>query len=53
MEAYSADGWPNRYLVDPQGDIVMKVLGEGNDREMEAKIRDLLAAAHPEVAKIA
>ncbi len=30
----------------------MQVFGEGNNREMEAKIRGLLAAAHPEVTKI-
>ncbi len=52
-KAYNARGWPDRYLVDSQGNIVMEVFGEGNNREMETKIRDLLAVAHPEVAKIA
>jgi thiol-disulfide isomerase/thioredoxin len=51
-KAYGSDGWPNRYVVDPQGTLVMKVLGETNNREIEAKIRELLAAAHPEVMKI-
>jgi len=50
-KAYAADGWPTRYLVDPRGDIVMKVFGEGNDREMETKLRELLGVAHPEVMK--
>ena len=30
----------------------MQVFGEGNNREMEAKIRELLAVAHHEVTKI-
>ncbi len=51
-KAYASDGWPNRYLIDQQGNIVMKIFGEGHDREMETKIRELLAAAHPEVLKI-
>ena len=51
-KAYKADGWPDRYLIDPQGDIVMKVLGERNNRELESKLRDLLAVAHPEVMNI-
>ena len=50
-KAYNARGWPDRYLVDSQGNIVMEVFGEGNNREMETKIRDLLAVAHPEVAE--
>jgi thiol-disulfide isomerase/thioredoxin len=50
--AYAADGWPNRYLIDPNGNIVMKVFGEFNNHEMEAKIRELLATTHPEVMKI-
>ena len=51
-KAFAADGWPNRYLVDPQGNIVMKVFGESNNHEIETKIRELLAPAHPEVLKI-
>ncbi len=51
-KAYGADGWPNRYLVDPQGALVMKVFGETGNREIETKIRELLAIAHPEVMKI-
>jgi thiol-disulfide isomerase/thioredoxin len=51
-KAYEAEGWPTRYLVDPQGAIVMKVFGEGNNRVMETKLRELLAVAHPEVMKL-
>ncbi len=51
-KAYESDGWPNRYLIDQKGNIVMKVFGEGNNRVMESKIHDLLAADHPAVAKI-
>jgi thiol-disulfide isomerase/thioredoxin len=51
-KAYAAQGWPTRYLIDPQGAIVMKVFGEGNNREMETKLRELLAVAHPEVMKV-
>ena len=29
------------------------MFGEGNDREMETKIHDLLAASHPQVMNIA
>jgi glutathione peroxidase-family protein len=51
-KAFAADGWPDRYLVDQQGNIVMKVFGEFANHEMEVKIRELLAVAHPEVMKI-
>ena len=51
-QAYQADGWPERFLIDPQGQIVMKVFGEGKNVQMETKIRELLAVAHPEVLKI-
>jgi len=51
-KAYHAQGWPDRFLIDQKGDIVMSVFGEGNDRVMEEKIRELLAASHPEVSKV-
>jgi thiol-disulfide isomerase/thioredoxin len=51
-KAFASEGWPNRYLVDAQGNIVMKVFGESHNQELEAKIRGLLAVAHPEVMKI-
>jgi len=51
-KAYNAQGWPDRFLIDPQGKIVMSVFGEGNNRVMETKLRELLAASHPEVMKL-
>lgn len=50
--AYHSDVWPNRYLIDQQGYVVFQVEGEGNNRPMEEKIRELLAAAHPEVTQL-
>jgi thiol-disulfide isomerase/thioredoxin len=49
---YHSDVWPNRYLIDQNGDIVLHIEGEGNDRPMEEKIRELLAQAHPEVNQV-
>ena len=49
---YHSNVWPNRYLIDPNGDIVLHIEGEGNDRPMEEKIRELLVPAHPEVSQI-
>jgi thiol-disulfide isomerase/thioredoxin len=50
--AYHSDVWPNRYLIDQEGTIVLHVEGEGNNQPMEEKIRALLAPAHPEVTKL-
>jgi thiol-disulfide isomerase/thioredoxin len=50
-KAFAADGWPNRYLIDSNGKIVMKVFGESSNRELETRIRELLVAARPEVAQ--
>ena len=50
--AYHSDVWPNRYLIDQEGNIVLHVEGEGNNRPMEEKIRALLVATHPEVTQI-
>lgn len=50
--AYHSDVWPNRYLIDQNGDIVQHVEGEGNNRPMEEKIRALLAPSHSEVNQI-
>lgn len=52
-KAFNSDVWPNRYLIDPQGSIVLQVEGEGNNAVMEKKIRDLLARRNPEVKSIA
>jgi thiol-disulfide isomerase/thioredoxin len=49
---YHSDVWPNRYLIDQNGDIVLHIEGEGNDQLMEEKIRELLAQSHPEVNQI-
>src|ERR1700722_136812 len=51
-KAYESQGWPNRYLIDTKGQIVMQVFGEGNNLVMETKLRELLAVDHPEVKKI-
>ncbi|HTV59134.1 MAG TPA: redoxin domain-containing protein [Verrucomicrobiae bacterium] len=50
--AYHSDVWPNRYLVDQNGDIVLHVEGETGNRALEEKIRQLLEPSHPEVSKI-
>jgi thiol-disulfide isomerase/thioredoxin len=50
--AYHSNVWPNRYLIDPSGDIVLHVEGETGNRMLEEKIRQLLLASHPGVAKI-
>lgn len=49
--AYGSQAWPNRYLIDQKGNIVMQVEGEGNNLPMENKLRELLAKDHPEVMK--
>ena len=49
---YHSDVWPNRYLIDQNGDIVLHIEGEGNNRPMEEKIRELLVQAHPEISQI-
>jgi alkyl hydroperoxide reductase subunit AhpC len=51
-DAYHSNNWPNRYLIDPRGDIVLQVIGETGDRELENRIRGLLAKSHPEVKKL-
>jgi len=50
--AYHSNAWPNRYLIDQNGDIVLHIEGEGNNQPMEKKIRELLAASHPEVKQV-
>jgi thiol-disulfide isomerase/thioredoxin len=51
-KAYHSNMWPNRYLMDPHGEIVMHAEGETKNRALEEKIHALLEAAHPEVGKI-
>jgi thiol-disulfide isomerase/thioredoxin len=50
--AYHSDSWPNRYLIDQDGNIVQHIEGEGNNVPMEQKIRALLAPAHPEINQL-
>lgn len=50
--AYHSEAWPNRYLIDLNGEIVMHIEGEGNNDEMELMIRKLLETNHPDVAKV-
>jgi glutathione peroxidase-family protein len=50
--AYHSNVWPNRFLINQDGNIVFHVEGEGKNRPMEMKIRELLAAAHPEVNQL-
>lgn len=49
--AYHSDSWPNRYLIDQDGNIVLHIAGEGNNVPMEKKIRELLIKANPEVSE--
>jgi thiol-disulfide isomerase/thioredoxin len=49
---YHSNVWPNRFLVDQNGNIVLHIEGEGNDQPLEEKIRELLAPAHPEVNQL-
>jgi thiol-disulfide isomerase/thioredoxin len=51
-KAYHSKVWPNRYLIDPHGDIVAHVEGETNNHALEEKIHALLEVAHPEVGRI-
>lgn len=49
---YHSDVWPNRYLINQEGNIVFHVEGEGNNQAMEEKIRELLAKTTPAVIQI-
>ena len=49
---YHSDVWPNRYLIDQNGDIVLHIEGEGNNEAMEENIRELLFKTHPEVTQV-
>jgi thiol-disulfide isomerase/thioredoxin len=50
--AYHSNSWPNRYVIDENGDIVLHIEGEGHNEPMERKIRELLAKTHPEVNQL-
>jgi thiol-disulfide isomerase/thioredoxin len=49
---YHSNSWPNRYLIDQNGDIVLHIAGEGDNEPMEEKIRALLAPSHPEIHQV-
>jgi thiol-disulfide isomerase/thioredoxin len=51
--AYKSEAWPNRYLIDLNGNIVLHIAGEGHNREMEARLRELLQPEHSEISRIA
>lgn len=50
--AYKSRVWPNRFLINQSGDIVLHVEGETGNQEIESKIRELLLPDHPEISKI-
>ena len=41
--AYKNHYWPTKYLIDKQGHIRMRLIGEGHYQEMEEAILQLLA----------
>jgi cytochrome c biogenesis protein CcdA/thiol-disulfide isomerase/thioredoxin len=43
-DAYSNEGWPADYLIDPRGQVRVYDSGEGGYSSMETDIRELLAA---------
>lgn len=51
-KAYKSEAWPNRYLIDQNGNIVLNIEGEGNNQQIENRIRELLQPRHPEVSNI-
>lgn len=42
FETWAVKVWPTSYLVDQNGNIVLRHIGEGHYDEMEARIRELL-----------
>jgi thiol-disulfide isomerase/thioredoxin len=45
--AYKNDVWPNRFLIDANGNLRYELEGEGDDHNFEVVIRQLLDEAHP------
>lgn len=45
--AYKNDVWPNRFLIDANGNVRYELEGEGDDHNFEVLIRQLLDEAHP------
>jgi len=46
-KSYDNSSWPGRYLIDAQGIVRFKRLGEGADDAFERAIQNLLRHAHP------
>lgn len=46
-KAYLNQVWPERYLIDANGNIRFRLEGEGDDHNFEVAIRRLLIEAHP------
>lgn len=45
--AYKNNVWPNRFLIDGNGNVRYELEGEGDDHNFEILIRRLLDEAHP------
>lgn len=50
--SYKCESWPTRDLVDPNGEIVIRVEGETGNRPLEERIRALLMTVHPEAGNV-
>ncbi|HKF52715.1 MAG TPA: redoxin domain-containing protein [Candidatus Acidoferrales bacterium] len=48
--AYRNNVWPNRFLIDGNGNVRYELEGEGDDHNFEVLIRQLLDEAHPGLA---
>ena len=46
-KAYANEVWPERYLIDANGNVRFRLEGEGDDHNFEVAIRQLLIEAHP------
>jgi thiol-disulfide isomerase/thioredoxin len=44
---FSNQVWPERYLIDANGNVRFRLEGEGDDHNFEVEIRQLLLEAHP------
>jgi peroxiredoxin len=47
--AYDSNSWPNKFLIDSRGTIVLQHPGEGSYAELERAIRDEIRKANPKV----
>jgi peroxiredoxin len=46
-KSYGVEAWPERILLDANGNVRFKVIGEQGNRAFETDIRKLLVEAHP------